>query len=73
MVRCPGQLFQGNPVKIPVSDTQAYRQYGNAVVVPAVEEVARIMTPHLEAIEVNKASRHSAAMPSSYQMDLIPA
>jgi DNA (cytosine-5)-methyltransferase 1 len=29
--------------KIPVSDTQAYRQFGNAVVVPVVEAVARHM------------------------------
>ena len=27
--------------KIPVSDTQAYRQFGNAVVVPVVERIAR--------------------------------
>jgi hypothetical protein len=27
--------------KIPVSDTQAYRQFGNSVVVPVVELVAR--------------------------------
>ena len=31
--------------KIPVSDTQAYKQFGNSVVVPVVEEVARIMKP----------------------------
>ena len=30
---------------IPVSDTQAYRQFGNAVVVPVVEAVARHMEP----------------------------
>lgn len=35
------------PVRIPVSDTQAYRQFGNAVVVPAVEAIARHMEPHL--------------------------
>ena len=29
--------------KIPVSDTQAYRQFGNSVVVPVIQEVARIM------------------------------
>ena len=29
--------------KIPVSDTQAYRQFGNAVVVPVVKTVARQM------------------------------
>ena len=33
--------------KIPVSDTQAYRQFGNAVVVPAVEAVARYMAPSI--------------------------
>jgi DNA (cytosine-5)-methyltransferase 1 len=35
----------GGPVRIPVSDTQAYRQFGNAVVVPVVEAVARHMKP----------------------------
>ena len=29
--------------KIPVSDTQSYRQFGNAVVVPVVEEIAKAM------------------------------
>ena len=33
--------------KIPVSDTQAYRQYGNSVVMPVIREVARIMVPHV--------------------------
>jgi DNA (cytosine-5)-methyltransferase 1 len=33
---------------IPVSDTQAYRQFGNAVAVPVVEAVARYMEPFLE-------------------------
>ena len=36
--------------KIPVSDTQAYRQFGNSVVMPVMQEVARIMVPHIEAI-----------------------
>lgn len=34
--------------KIPVSDTQAYRQFGNSVVVPVVEAVARHVEPFLE-------------------------
>ena len=34
-----------NDFAIPVSDTQAYRQFGNAVVVPCVEAVARQMAP----------------------------
>ena len=37
----------GKPFEIPVSDTQAYRQFGNAVVVPVVEAVARHMRPYL--------------------------
>lgn len=35
------------PMRICVSDTQAYRQFGNAVVVPVVEAIARHMEPHL--------------------------
>jgi DNA (cytosine-5)-methyltransferase 1 len=33
--------------EIPVSDTQAYRQFGNAVAVPVVEAVAKFMEPGL--------------------------
>jgi DNA (cytosine-5)-methyltransferase 1 len=36
--------------KIPVSDTQAYRQFGNSVAVPVFREVARIMAPHLAVV-----------------------
>lgn len=39
----------GSDFIIPVSDTQAYRQFGNAVVVPVVEAVAQHMTPWLGA------------------------
>ena len=45
----PGQT----DFRIPVSDTQAYRQFGNAVVVPVVRAVARIMKPAiLDAMEI---------------------
>lgn len=37
----------GPKFTIPVSDTQAYRQFGNAVVVPVVESVARHMLPFI--------------------------
>lgn len=37
---------------IPVSDTQAYKQFGNAVVVPVVEAVARHMAPWIGAGEL---------------------
>lgn len=36
--------------KIPVSDTQAYRQFGNSVVMPVMQEVARIMVPHISSL-----------------------
>jgi DNA (cytosine-5)-methyltransferase 1 len=38
---------QGTDFIIPVSDTQAYRQFGNAVVVPVVRAVAQLMKPHI--------------------------
>lgn len=37
----------GRKWTIPVSDTQAYRQFGNSVVVPVVEAIARAMRPHI--------------------------
>ena len=33
--------------KIPVSDTQAYKQFGNSVAVPVFQEIARIMKPYI--------------------------
>ena len=42
----PGQ----RPMIIPVSDTQAYKQFGNAVVVPVVEAVAAHMLPHIKKL-----------------------
>jgi DNA (cytosine-5)-methyltransferase 1 len=36
-----------NKFIIPVSDTQAYKQFGNSVVVPVMQEIARIMTPYV--------------------------
>jgi DNA (cytosine-5)-methyltransferase 1 len=36
--------------KIPVSDTRAYKQFGNSVAVPVIEAVARLMRPSLAAI-----------------------
>jgi DNA (cytosine-5)-methyltransferase 1 len=34
--------------KIPVSDTQAYRQFGNSVVVPVVERIAKLVVEALQ-------------------------
>ena len=45
--------LQGFPdtFKIPVSDTQAYRQFGNSVVVPLVGNIAKLMVEKLERLE----------------------
>ncbi|WP_299322957.1 DNA (cytosine-5-)-methyltransferase [Parasphingopyxis sp.] len=45
--RLMGFEREGRKWQIPVSDTQAYRQFGNAVVVPVVEFIANAMKPHL--------------------------
>lgn len=52
---------QGSSFEIPVSDTQAYRQFGNAVVVPVVRAVARLMAPHIHAAVANEAIEHDGA------------
>ena len=50
----------GSEFIIPVSDTQAYRQFGNAVVVPVVQAVARHMVPalglHLRGMPVTEVA-----------------
>ena len=45
----PGQ----NLFEIPVSDTQAYKQFGNAVAVPVVNAIARVMAPHIASMVSN--------------------
>jgi DNA (cytosine-5)-methyltransferase 1 len=50
------------PFIMPVSDTQAYRQFGNSVVVPVVEAVARAMKPSLmQALHADTMPRIEAA------------
>jgi DNA (cytosine-5)-methyltransferase 1 len=46
--RLMGFEREGRPWHIPVSDTQAYRQFGNAVVVPVVEFLAQAMKLHIQ-------------------------
>lgn len=41
--------------RIPVSDTQAYKQFGNSVAVPVFAEVARIMRPHILSLTESDA------------------
>jgi len=41
-------------MRIPVSDTQAYKQFGNSVAVPVIEAVARPMSEYLSAEPVRE-------------------
>lgn len=45
---CAKLMGYPDDFKIPVSDTQAYRQFGNSVVVPVVERIARHVIATLE-------------------------
>lgn len=57
--RLMGFEREGKPfILSDVSDTQLYRQFGNAVVVPVVEAVAHHMKPHL----VRALARRSSAL-----------
>lgn len=49
--------------RIPVSDTQAYRQFGNSVVMPVMQEVARIMVPHVQALITHERDGTPLALP----------
>lgn len=39
------------PFRIPVSDTQAYKQFGNSVVVPVFAAVAQLLLPHIRQLK----------------------
>ncbi len=49
----------GEPFKIVVSDTPAYKQFGNAVVVPVVESIAALMKPYITATTKAQRMRRS--------------
>ncbi len=61
----------GRKFKIPVSDTQAYRQFGNSVVVPVVEAIAWQMLPHILPEESKNAER-KLRFQYAYQETLLP-
>ncbi len=63
--RLMGFERDGRKWHIPVSDTQAYRQFGNAVVVPVVEFLANAMKPYIGTALTNnqKSSVNSVSKP----------
>lgn len=57
---CARLMGYGDDFRIQVSDTQAYKQFGNSVAVPVFAAVARIMQPHIMSL-VTSAGRLEAA------------
>lgn len=58
---CARLMGFGDTFRIPVSDTRAYKQFGNSVVVPVIAEVARLMKPFLMAEDVQAPRTRKAA------------
>lgn len=60
--------LQGFPenFKIPVSDTQAYKQFGNSVVVPLMSDIAKLIIEKLENLDADQ--RIITNEPSGIQM-----
>ncbi|MBA8841330.1 DNA (cytosine-5-)-methyltransferase [Ochrobactrum sp. RH2CCR150] len=57
---CARLMGYPDDFRIPVSDTQAYKQFGNSVAVPVFCEVARIMLPHIQALISERSQRKAA-------------
>jgi DNA (cytosine-5)-methyltransferase 1 len=57
---CARLMGYGDDFRIPVSDTQAYKQFGNSVAVPVFEAVARIMQPHIQTLVQQPGARRAA-------------
>jgi DNA (cytosine-5)-methyltransferase 1 len=60
--RLMGFEKDGREWHIPVSDTQAYRQFGNAVVVPVVEFLAQAMQPYIEKALAKRERERSSSV-----------
>lgn len=63
---CARLMGYPDTFKIPVSDTQSYKQFGNSVVMPVIKEIARIMKPHIMTlIEEEEMAEHQTTLPFS--------
>ncbi|TWI11988.1 DNA (cytosine-5-)-methyltransferase [Aerolutibacter ruishenii] len=58
---CARLMGYGDTFRIPVSDTRAYKQFGNSVVVPVIASVARLMVPLLDQIGTEAAPARKVA------------
>ena len=61
---CARLMGYPDSYKIPVSDTQSYKQFGNSVVMPVIKEIAYIMKPHIMTlIEEEEVKVHQSSLP----------
>ena len=65
---CARLMGYPDSFRIPVSDTRAYKQFGNSVVMLAFEEVARIMKPYILS-DVMRKPLSSTLIRSSKNID----
>lgn len=56
---------------IPVSDTQAYKQFGNAVVVPVVKALATAMLPYIAAVQPDTEVSEKALLSQQLPLNLV--
>jgi DNA (cytosine-5)-methyltransferase 1 len=52
--RLMGFVTKNQNFMIPVSNTRAYKQFGNSVVVPVFKEIAKLIEPHIADIKTFK-------------------
>src|SRR5690606_5339614 len=57
---CARLMGYEDTFRIPVSDTRAYKQFGNSVVVPVIGAVAELIVPRLDGIAETGAERKVA-------------
>ena len=57
---CARLMGYSDSFRITVSDTQAYKQFGNSVAVPVFHEVARVMQPHISYLLNNRVKFQEA-------------
>jgi DNA (cytosine-5)-methyltransferase 1 len=63
---CARLMGYGDDLIIPVSDTRAYKQFGNSVVVPVITAIAQLMEPHLRtAMEKDDVLQYELNLPVS--------
>ncbi|HTB79279.1 MAG TPA: DNA (cytosine-5-)-methyltransferase [Opitutaceae bacterium] len=72
---CARLMGYPDSFKIPVSDTQAYRQFGNSVVVPVVERIAKAVVKALQqsSAAIPDLVLTEAKMPYSVSLQKAPA